>query len=303
MSVIQTSKVTKKFSMVQALQGLDLSVDPGIFGLIGPNGAGKTTLIRVLLELIQADGGQAKVLGMDVHTHSLEIRRRIGVLHERPSFTPASSTLDYLQCVKQIYRSQSNPEELLELVGLEDAHDRKIKDLSAGMYQRLGIAQALIGNPELVFLDEPTSNLDVVGRDEIIKLIIDLNLDMGISFFIASHILSELEKACHNVAFIRNGRVIETGGVRDIIQRQTKRSFKVLCSEPKKLYELIQSLDFITSSDVSGANTVSISVTEITMSSVKERLESIAHPVGITLYGLEQANTLEDAYKEIMKDE
>jgi len=301
--IISVSALSKRFGKVEALSGLTLHAKPGIIGLIGPNGSGKTTLLRILLGLIHADGGQAEVLGLDVSTHSLEIRRRIGVLHERPIFTPTSSTLDYLQDVKQIYRSQSDPEELLALVGLEEAHDRKIGDLSAGMHQRLGIAQALIGNPELVFLDEPTSNLDVVGRDEIIKLIIDLNLDLGVSFFIASHILSELEKACHNVAFIQDGKIVEKGSVRDIIQRQTQRTLRVLCSEPKKIYELIQSSDFTTSCVISGANTVTISIREDTYSSVKERLDALAQQVGTTIYAIEQANTLEDAYKEIMKDD
>ncbi len=154
-----------------------------------------------------------------------------------------------------------------------------------------------------MFLDEPTSNLDVVGRDEIIKLIVDLNLDLGVSFFIASHILSELERACHTVAFMRDGRVIEEGSVWDIIQRQTQQSLKVLCSDPKKLYETVQSSDFITSCVVSGANTVSISVRDITLSSVKENLDVMAQQLGIIIYGIEQANTLEDAYKEIMKNE
>ena len=203
--IVSVTGLSKTFGKVEALKEFTLDIEAGIFGPIGPNGAGKTTLIRVLLGLIHADAGQANVLGMNVRTHSLDIRRRIGVLHERPSFTPTISTLDYLQCVKQIYRSQSDPKELLATVGLEDAHDRKIMNLSAGMHQRLGIAQALIGSPELVFLDEPTSNLDVVGRDEIIKLIVDLNLDLGVSFFIASHILSELERACQTVAFIREG--------------------------------------------------------------------------------------------------
>jgi ABC-2 type transport system ATP-binding protein len=301
-TIIEVSGLKKRFRRVQALDGVDLSVEPSIFGLIGPNGAGKTTLLRVLLGLSRPDSGEAKVLGLDVQTQSLEVRRRVGVLHEKPSFLPAITTLEYLQGAKRIYRSDRDPKDLLALVGLDDAHDRKVGELSAGMNQRLGIAQALIGNPELVFLDEPTSNLDVTGRDDVIRLIVDLNTDMGISFFIASHVLSELEKACHNVAFIRAGKIIESGNVREIIQQWTQQTFRVVCSEPKRLRESIQSQD-ITSSTVSGANTLTITLAQGEIDVVKHELDNLAEKLGITIYGIEKASTLEEAYREVVRDE
>ena len=301
-SIIEVSGLKKSFRRVKALDGVDLSVEPGIFGLIGPNGAGKTTLLRILLGLAHADSGEARVLDLDVQTQSLEIRRRIGVLHERPSFQPAATTLEYLQGVKQIYRSDRNPKDLLALVGLDDAYDRKIGELSAGMNQRLGIAQALIGNPELVFLDEPTSNLDVTGRDDVIRLIVDLNSDMGISFFISSHVLSELERACHNIAFIKEGKIIERGNVRDIIQEWTQRIFRVVCTEPKRLRESITSQN-ITSSTVSGVSTLSIIVGTDDIDTVRQELDTLAETLGITIYAIEQASTLEEVYREVVKHE
>ncbi len=301
--IVSVTGLSKTFGKVEALKEFTLDIEPGIFGLIGPNGAGKTTLIRVLLGLIHADAGQAKVLGMDVRTQSLDIRRRIGVLHERPSFTPTRSTLDYLQCIKQIYRSQSDPKELLASVGLEDAHDRQIMNLSAGMHQRLGIAQALIGDPELVFLDEPTSNLDVDGRDEIIQLIVNLNSERGVSFFISSHILSEVERACHHIGFMKEGKIKEVGRVRDIIQRRTQSTFRVICSDPQQLHDALRSLSSLSSSVVSGANSITIVSKENEISSIKGAIDEISKRLKIRVYEIEKASTLEDAYREAMRDE
>jgi ABC-2 type transport system ATP-binding protein len=298
---IEVSGLKKRFRRVQALDGVDLLVEPSIFGLIGPNGAGKTTLLRILLGLSRPNSGEARVLGLDVRTQSIEIRRRIGVLHEKPLFMPAVTTLEYLQGVKRIYRSDRDPRDLLALVGLDDVYDRKIGELSAGMNQRLGIAQALIGNPELVFLDEPTSNLDVTGRDDVIRLIIDLNADSGISFFIASHILSELEKACHSAAFIREGKIIERGNVRDIIQQWTQQTFRVVCTEPKRLQRSIQ-LPEITSSTISGVNTITITLGQGNIEAVKHDLDVLAETLGITIYAVEKASTLEEAYKEAVRE-
>lgn len=301
--MVETSRLRKNFGKVEALADLDLSVPSGIFGLIGPNGAGKTTLLRILLGLIKADSGQAEVLGLDSLVKSLEIRRRVGVLHEKPSFFPAMKVIDYLNKVRRIYRSPQGSTDLLRLVGLDYAKDRRIGNLSAGMHQRLGVAQALIGNPELVFLDEPTSNLDVDGRDEIIRLIVDLNSEKGVSFFISSHILSEVERACHHIALIRCGRIIETGPVRDIIQRRTQSTFRVICSDPQQIHEALRSLSSVSSTVVSGANSVTIVSRESEVSALKKTIDEIAKKLEVKVYDIVKASTLEDAYREAMRDE
>ncbi|MHA2263756.1 MAG: ABC transporter ATP-binding protein, partial [Candidatus Thorarchaeota archaeon] len=161
-AVISASGLTKFFGTVLALDNFDLEVQPGIFGLIGPNGSGKTTLVRLLLDLIKPQLGSGRILGFDIQEDSLSLRRRIGILHEKVSFPKSMTVFRYLETVRKIYESDASSNDMLSKVGLRNVADRKIGNLSAGMSQRLGIAQALIGQPELVILDEPTSNLDVV---------------------------------------------------------------------------------------------------------------------------------------------
>lgn len=302
-AMIETSGLRKNFGNVKALVDLDLTVPSGIFGFIGPNGAGKTTLLRILLGLIKADSGRAEVLGLDSLAKSLEIRRRVGVLHEKPLFFPTMKVIDYLDKVRRIYRSSQESTDLLMLVGLDYAKDRRIGDLSAGMHQRLGLAQALIGNPELVFLDEPTSNLDVDGRDEIIRLVVDINSMKGVSFFISSHILSEVERVCHHIAFIKRGKIIETGPVRDIIRRKTQSTFRVICSNPQQLHDALRPSSSVLSAVVSGANSVTIVSRESEISALKKIIDEIADKLEIKVYEIVKASTLEDAYREAMRDE
>jgi ABC-2 type transport system ATP-binding protein len=302
-TIIQVTDLHKRFGQVRALDGFDLEVVPGIFGLIGPNGAGKTTLLRTLLGLIRPDQGTASVLGHDSCKDSLNIRKRVGVLHERPKFPTSMTAERYLTRVGKLYGSSRKPTELLSFVGLSNASNRKVGNLSAGMHQRLGIAQALIGNPELVFLDEPTSNLDVSGRDEVIRLIISLHQELGVSFFISSHILSELERACHKVAFIRAGQVVENGAVLDIIDEHTKYRFRIVTSDSKSLFGALKEVSGIVDAIVSGANTISVTVEESKMEVVQTKVEELAKLLGIRVYAFEHAGTLEDAYKEVMRTE
>lgn len=302
-SLIQVRNLHKQFGQVRALNGLDLEVGSGIFGLIGPNGSGKTTLVRALLGLIHPDQGEASVLGRSIWTESLHIRKRIGVLHERPKYPPRMTAERYLTNVSKLYDTGRDSAELLSLVGLSDASARKIGNLSAGMHQRLGIAQALAGDPELVFLDEPTANLDVSGRDEVVHLIINLHQDLGVSFFISSHILSELERACHGVAFIRAGKVVEKGSVIDIIREHTKRRFRIITSDSKTLQGALKDIPELLEATVTGVSTVSVVLDKGNLKTVQARVEEIAESLGIKVYAFEQADSLEDAYKEVMRDE
>jgi ABC-2 type transport system ATP-binding protein len=302
-SMVSVKGLVKEFDGVRALDKVDLSVQAGIFGLIGPNGAGKTTLLRILLGLIRPNAGGGQVLGLDIRKDSLELRRRIGVLHERPSYPRTLTVEDYLEKVIRIYGSKKSAGDLLDTVDLAYARDRKIGHLSAGMHQRLGIAQAFTGDPELVFLDEPTSNLDVSGRDDVMDLIVNLHHERGISFFVSSHILSDLERICHRVAFINAGRVIEEGLVQDIIERRTSSMYRIITSDAMRLAEALQQIPELVGLRVSGANSITFGLESREIGEVQARVEGLAASLGIRIYTIEHARSLEGAFKEVMRDE
>ena len=178
--------VTKRFGAAVALDGLSLEICQGINGLIGPNGAGKTTAIRLSLGLIKSNVGKAELFGFDCWSNSYAIRRKVGVLYEKLAFYDHLSGLEQLKLMAKLKGASESLVELKELLRLveldEEAHDRRIGGYSAGMRQRLGLAQALLGNPELVILDEPTSNLDPLNRAKILELIAFLNKEKNTSF-------------------------------------------------------------------------------------------------------------------------
>ncbi len=297
--VVSVSDAKKTFGDVKALNGIDLTIAPGIFGLIGPNGAGKTTLLRILLGLVPFDAGSAEVLGMDVRTESLKIRQKIGVLHERTVVPAHMLPIDYLYQVKRFYRSEVNPKQLLEMIGLVDIGGRRIRDLSAGMRQRLGIALAFAGDPELVFLDEPTSNLDVLGREKVLDLIYDLHNETGVSFVITSHILSEVQRVCNRIAFIKEGLIVEHGDTYDLIQKYTKDRYIIRCSEAHTLAEELTGAEGLLDVRTMGPNTVSIKI-EGDIRDVLGTIEQEAARTGVKVFSIEESSALEDAFKEVI---
>jgi ABC-2 type transport system ATP-binding protein len=206
-------------STVQALNEVSLEVSKGaIFGLLGPNGAGKTTLVKILLGLVHPSAGTAALFGEPARRPAA--RERIGFLpenHRFPGFLTAEQTL-------QIYGRLANvPAEprskrirdLLANVGLAERRDTKVKTFSKGMLQRLGIAQALLGAPDLLFLDEPTAGVDPVGRRAIRDLVLELR-DAGATIFLNSHLLSEVEKVCSQVAILRDGQLVREGTIKEL---------------------------------------------------------------------------------------
>ncbi|NHI84302.1 MAG: ABC transporter ATP-binding protein [Candidatus Thorarchaeota archaeon] len=300
--IVSVSGIKKRFGKMQALDGVEISIPSGVSGIIGPNGAGKTTLLRVLLGLIRADEGRASVLGLDSEMQSLEIRRRIGVLHERPIYPRFLTPLEYLKMISDLYWEHREPIELLKLVDLDKACDRKIKDLSAGMHQRLGIAQSLVGYPEIVFLDEPTSNLDVTGRNAVLQLIMDLYNNTGTSFVISSHILSELERICHNLVFIDGGKVIESGRLVEIFKKYASDRWRVLTSDSEVLYRLITSLSGFENIGITGVNTISFS-NKGDINTIRHEIESIAKEHEIDVYDVSRSTSLEEVFKEVSRNE
>ena len=214
-----TKVYNKKKNEVRALNDLTLNISPGIiYGLLGPNGAGKTTLIKILLGIVRPTLGNAKILGVGINDYS--IRKRIGYLpenHKFPQFLTAEGVMKYFAELSgvEITNPDKEIDRLLALVNMTKWKKTKIKKFSKGMMQRLGLAQALINNPDLIFLDEPTDGVDPIGRKEIRDLLVRLK-DDGKTIFLNSHLLSEVELVSDRIAILNKGNLIKEGSVEEI---------------------------------------------------------------------------------------
>jgi ABC-2 type transport system ATP-binding protein len=221
--VISTTGLVKRFSDIDAVAGVDLRVPAGgVYGFLGPNGAGKTTTIRMLVGLMRPTRGIAQLFGEPVRQGSA-VLDRVGALVERPAFYPYLSAIDNLRLLGLTRglpdaKLKSAVPEALDRVGLGDAAKRKAGRFSTGMRQRLGIAAALLGRPELVILDEPANGLDPNGVVEVRELIKRLARD-GITVFLSSHVLPEVEQLCQRVAVLQRGRVIAEGDTQAMLQQ------------------------------------------------------------------------------------
>ncbi len=220
----------------RALDGLRLNVEPGqIFGFLGGNGAGKTTTIKILMSLLFPTEGSARILGSDIS--DVAMRSRIGYCPENPYFYDYLTAHELLDYFGQIFgldsaKRKAKTDELLTRVGLaEKDWNRQLRKFSKGMQQRVGLAQSLVNEPEIVFLDEPMSGLDPVGRREIRELIASLR-DAGTTVFMSTHILSDVETLCDNVAILRGGRLAATGKLSDLLTSGgDQRSFEVIAGK------------------------------------------------------------------------
>jgi ABC-2 type transport system ATP-binding protein len=219
MSTLVGSGLEKRYGSVVALAGVDVTVAPGeLVGLVGANGAGKSTLVKIACGLVRPTAGTATVCGAPAG--SREARRSLGYLAELfrfPGWCTASEVLVLHQRLAGSAGGRTERDALLELVGLSDAADRRVEGMSKGMQQRLGIAQALIGEPQLLLLDEPTSALDPAGRRDVRALLLGLR-ERGIAVLINSHLLGELERVCDRVIILADGRVVNAGPPEELIQ-------------------------------------------------------------------------------------
>jgi ABC-2 type transport system ATP-binding protein len=217
---------------VTALQGLSLSVDRGeIYGFLGPNGAGKTTTLKILIGLLRATDGKAEVLGEAAG--SLSVRRRIGFLPEAPYFYDYLTAKEFLTFYGRLAGMDPTDlgkriPDLLELVGLTHAQGRQLRTFSKGMLQRVGLAQAVIHDPELIILDEPMSGLDPVGRKQVRDVILGLR-DRGKTVFFSSHIIPDVEMICDRVGIVMKGKLVASGRVDELVGSGQTASVEVVC--------------------------------------------------------------------------
>lgn len=226
--ILETKRLSKQFKSFAAVRGVDLQVRPGeVYGFLGPNGAGKTTTIRMLLGLIRPTQGEVRVFGQDLARHRLDILRRVGSLVESPSYYGNLSAYDNLEITRKLLGARkADIDKVLETVRLTEWRNKKVKTFSLGMKQRLGIAQALLGNPMLLVLDEPTNGLDPAGILEIRELIARLPEERGLSVLVSSHILNEIELIASRVGIIYKGELLFQGSLQEL-REQNKTMLRI----------------------------------------------------------------------------
>jgi ABC-2 type transport system ATP-binding protein len=222
----------KSYGDKLALKGLSFSLKPGrIMGFLGPNGAGKTTAIRVLTTILEPTAGSFSVDGIS-HTEPTKIRHIIGVLPESQGFIEDITGVEYLTYFGRLYgqrtpEAKKRAEGLLREVGLEHRKKSLVSTYSRGMKQRLGIARALINEPPLLFLDEPTLGLDPKGQQELLMLLKSISRDRGTGIILCSHLLSEIEEVCDDVVILRSGEIVASGSVAEVLQKTRHNSAQI----------------------------------------------------------------------------
>lgn len=261
--IIEIKNLSKEFSEVKAVNSLNLNVYQGdVFGFLGPNGAGKSTTIRMMMSLINPTEGEIKIFGKSLKKERNSILRRIGAIVEKPDFygyLSAYKNLEILGRISGIDALKKKIMDVLELVGLDKRYDSKVKTFSHGMKQRLGLAQALLHDPDLIILDEPTTGLDPQGMKEIRELIIHLSRDKKKTLFLSSHILYEVELVANRMIIINKGKTIVEGRVSELLNMsKLKVTFEV--NDSTKAKEVIGSTDFINDLESTAANSLIFSL-------------------------------------------
>ncbi|MCB1126766.1 MAG: ABC transporter ATP-binding protein [Verrucomicrobiae bacterium] len=211
--VIETQQLVKRYGRLAALDGVDIRLEPGAIGLLGPNGAGKSTLIKCLLSLQSFTSGEARLLGRPVRKEGREIRRRVGYTPEQDCHIPGMAGCEYVTYCAQLsglpFRdARQRAHEMLDFVGMGQERYRKIETYSTGMRQRLKLAQAIVHDPEIVFLDEPTNGLDPKGQGQILDLIRGLWEVHGITVVLSTHLLHDVDRICDQILLLAQGRIL-----------------------------------------------------------------------------------------------
>lgn len=238
--VVQTSGLTRKYKSQIAVNAVNLQVPEGsIYGFLGPNGAGKTTTIRMLLGLIRPTSGDVEIFGQSLNTHKMSILQKVGSLVENPSYYGHLSGFENLSVFARLLNlPDKRIHEVLEIVRLTPAAHKAVKGYSLGMKQRLGIATALLANPKLLILDEPTNGLDPNGIHEIRELMMEMPRPYGISVLVSSHLLSEIEQMATWVGIIHQGNLVFQNDIR-VLRQESESKLYIDVSDPEAAYNLL----------------------------------------------------------------
>ncbi len=308
MQAVKCQGLTKYYGKVVALDKLDLSVEENIiFGFLGPNGAGKTTTLKVLTGLARPTGGRACVAGEEVALNSVPLQSKIGYLPEEPTFYNWMTGREYLNFVGQLFKLPSKDikkrcDELLELVDLTHDASRRSGGYSRGMRQRLGIAQALMNKPGVLFLDEPCSALDPFGRAEVLQTLIRLK-EQKTTIFMSSHILADVERVCDVVGIIDKGRLVIESGVEELRQRFAHPVFEIEFEEAAVAFvRLLESMPWVDKVVVEEAGNISrLRVYARDVARAKAELPKMVAGSGLTLRQYQMVlPTLEEVFIELV---
>ena len=320
--VVDVQQLAKRYSgwslfgkkPIDALRGVNLTASGGeVFGLLGPNGAGKTTLIKVLLGVVKPTSGQAKLFGKSVG--SIDARQRVGYLPESLRIDRHHTARTALAYYGRLSRMESTvinrrTDELLELVGLKGRDRETVSRFSKGMYQRLGLAQALMHDPDLLILDEPTDGLDPVGRNEVRRVIETLR-DQGKTIFLNSHILQEVEMVCTRVAILSKGKIRGAGTVRELSQRLASEVvvFELEVSKEIEVSSIVQQiapqleLDSSQLDCIEGEGNSSVLTASLPDRSQVDQMVDALRASGISIIGLEKKRpSLEELFMQLVND-
>lgn len=263
-TIIKITNLDFYFKQFKALDGVNLNVPKGsIYGFLGPNGAGKTTTIRILLDLFRASSGQVEIFGEPITHDRDNILGKVGALIENPSIYKHLTGRQNLEVIRRMTgTSKRRIEEVLEIVRLKDNADKRVKNYSLGMCQRLGLASALLTDPELLILDEPTNGLDPSGIIEMRELIQELNKNHGKTIFLSSHMLSEIEKLVTDVAIIDQGKILYEGKLSGLQNGASSNELAIELNNSEAATRIIKSLNFTISSTSVNSVTLPIQTRE-----------------------------------------
>ncbi len=293
--VLQTQALTKVFGKRTAVNALDIEVRRGdIYGFLGPNGAGKSTTIRMALSLIAPTAGSVRLFGTDV-TRDRSVLARVGGLVERPDFYLYLSARKNLEIVGALYGAVDTRriDEVLEIVGLSDRASDRVKAYSHGMKQRLGIAQALLPNPDFLILDEPTNGLDPQGMKEVRELVLRLNREQGMTIFLSSHLLNEIEQVATRMCILHRGELVVEGVVQELLNRE-RVAVRIRCTPIDRALDVLRAMPHCTDIGVTG-DEVFVTMPDAQLAEVNAALVRD----GIAVSGFAPRRSLEDYFLTI----
>lgn len=294
-NIILTKNLSKKYKKTMSVDGVNLSVNKGeIFGFLGPNGAGKTTTIRMLLGLIKPTKGEIELFGQDFTKNRTKILQRIGSLVESPSYYGNLTGFENLEAVRRLRGlSQKRVTQVLEVVRLNKVANRLVKEYSLGMKQRLGIAAALLSEPELLILDEPTNGLDPAGIQEIRELIKELPHQNGMTVLVSSHLLSEIDQMATQVGIITEGKMIFQDSI-EVLRKKRQPLLKIAVNNTLEASNILRDKGIIPT-----IHKESLWVTQTDPEFVSEINSTLVHS-GLSVYRLEEVKrTLEDIFLDL----